>query len=629
MSKAKFNSSVIARIGALACAFCIFAGSINTAVSAESVAIQVKMEAKDALPGRIDPMLFGNFVELLEDVVPGMWAEMLNDRSFEGVIPAANWSYYDGRPDFCDRTWDTNSTWSLETTNVFNGSKCARLSPSSGERAFISQSGLAVKKGTEYEFSGYFRADASVRVTSLLKALLPDGSWMTLASLDLPKFSTDWKKCNVRLKSRGQTDRVVFELSAKGKGSLWADKLSLMPADNVQGWRADVVREIKESRPSVIRWGGSSCDPGQYRWKDGIGDRDQRTPFLNKVWGRIDPNDVGIDEFCQFCEAVSAEPLICLSFADGPQNAADQVEYCNGDSNTKWGARRAANGHPAPYHVKYWQVGNEISGDDANYLARFGDFIRLIKKADPAARVMTSFPSQALLTRFGPDIFCVCPHHYTPDLGACDRDFNEISKMIDSTAGCGAVKIGVTEWNISGGDWGLGRGRQMTLGAALANARYLHVMMRHADKVKLACRSNLANSYCGATIETDASGVLERPSYLVMQLYAQHAKPVPVQATCADKDLDIVACASDDHNSVCLFCVNTKTKPVAISVQDISRGLMPASLAYSVCDVRAAGQKDIVNSWDAPKRISTVALPTNEVSITLPALSSTVIECRL
>ena len=154
----------------------------------------------------------------------------------------------------------------------------------------------------------------------------------------------------------------------EGEGRAWADKLSLMPADNLLGWRPDVVQAIKDVHPAILRWGGSACDPGEYRWKQGIGDRDRRTPFRNKVWGRIDPNDVGIDEFCQFCELTGVEPLICLSFSDGPQSAADLVEYCNGETNTPWGAKRAANGHPAPYRVKYWQVGNEISGDDENYL---------------------------------------------------------------------------------------------------------------------------------------------------------------------------------------------------------------------------------------------------------------------
>ena len=81
------------------------------------------------------------------------------------------------------------------------------------------------------------------------------------------------------------------------------------------------------------------CDPGGYRWKDGIGDRDRRTPFPNKVWGRIDPNDVGIDEFCQLCELTGVEPLICLSFSDGPQSAADLVAYCNGDNEHALGSQ--------------------------------------------------------------------------------------------------------------------------------------------------------------------------------------------------------------------------------------------------------------------------------------------------
>jgi alpha-N-arabinofuranosidase len=81
-----------------------------------------------------------------------------------------------------------------------------------------------------------------------------------------------------------------------------------MPADNLQGWRRDVVEAIKELHPSILRWGGSVRDPGEYRWKNGIGDRDLRAPFRNKVWGRIDPNDVGIDEFCQLCELLEPPP---------------------------------------------------------------------------------------------------------------------------------------------------------------------------------------------------------------------------------------------------------------------------------------------------------------------------------
>src|ERR1043165_5095366 len=116
--------------------------------------------------------------------------------------------------------------------------------------------------------------------------------------------------------------------------------------------------------------------------------------------------------------------------------------------------------------------------------------------------------------------------------------------MITKTPGCQHIKLAVTEWNISGGDWGLGRARQMTLASALLNARYLHVLMRHSDKVEIACRSNLANSYAGAVIETSPSGLLKRPSYYAMQLYARHAKPIPLATHRTSQAIDIFACAS-------------------------------------------------------------------------------------
>jgi alpha-N-arabinofuranosidase len=599
-------------------------------VHAAPIPIATVIHAEPLHAGRINPMLFGNFIELLDDLAPGMWAEMLNDRSFEGIIPAANWSYFDGKPDFCDRPWITNESWSIDTAQPFNGARCAKLSALPSRPARLTQSGLAVKNDMDYECSGYFRSDAPLQPSAVLKTLLPDGSWMTLASAQFPASTHAWQRYSVRLHSRGLADRVIFELRAEGQGNVWVDKLSLMPADNLQGWRRDVVEAIKDVHPGVVRWGGSTCDPGQYRWKNGVGDRDLRTPFTNKVWGRIDPNDVGVDEFCRFCELVRAEPLICLSFSDGAQSAADLVEYCNGGADTPWGARRAAGGHPAPFRVKYWQVGNEIGGDDANYLAQFGDFVRLMKRADPGVQLMTSFPSQQLLTRFGRDIFCVCPHHYTPDLDACDRDFANFSKMIDSTPGCEGVKIAVTEWNISGGDWGLGRGRQMTLGAALANARYLHVLMRHSDKARIACRSNMANSYCGAIIQTDLAGVLKRPSYWAMQLYARHAKPVPLRSSQPRDGPDLFACASADGKSLTVFCVNTKDEPVSWSFQpDGFAGDVRVVSAETVCDTADARQPDVVNHWESPDRVKTVPLPFAQNSVVLPALSATAVECAV
>jgi alpha-L-arabinofuranosidase len=575
-------------------------------------------------------MLFGNFIELLDDVVPSMWAEMLNDRSFEGVTRAANWSYYDGKPDFCDREWDRNPSWSYDTNSPFNGARSARLTATRRQPATLTQSGLAVKRGMTYEFSGWFRATSpKLSATVSLKTLLPAGAWMTLATAKLPRFSTQWGKQAARVVSSGETDRVVFELRLEGQGEAWADKLSLMPGDNLKGWRQDVVQAIKDVHPAILRWGGSTCDPGGYRWKDGIGDRDRRTPFPNKVWGRIDPNDVGIDEFCQLCELTGVEPLICLSFSDGPQSAGDLVAYCNGAASTPWGAKRAANGHAAPYHVKYWQVGNEISGDDANYLDSFGEFVRAMKGADPGVRLMASFPTQKLLDRAGKDLAYVCPHHYTPDLGGCDRDLSHLTQMIASTPGCSQIRIAVTEWNVTGGDWGLGRGKMLTLDSALLNARYLHVLMRHSDKAEIACRSNLANSYAGAIIETSPSGLLKRPSYYAMQLYARHAKPIPLRLEQSNEALDLFACASPDERSLCLFAVNPGTEPVEFSYRfDGFAESAQETNAEALCDTLDARQRDVMNHWEAPDRVKIVPQPPPQSRVLVPALSVTAIELQ-
>jgi alpha-L-arabinofuranosidase len=597
-------------------------------VSGQVADVNTVVHAQLLHSGRIDPKLFGNFVELLDDVVPGMWAELLNDRSFEGVVPPVDWCYYDGTPDICDRAWDQNPGWAYDEDKPFNGARCVRLIAGS-QPATLTQSGLAVKKGLSYSFSGYLRAEPDVQVSVAIKFLLPTGEWMTLASGRLSALSTDWQKYTLELTSIGQTDRARFELRAEGQGRLWADKLSLMPKDNRSGWREDVVEAIKEVRPSIIRWGGSSIDPGQYKWKEGIGDRDRRTPWLNRNWGRIDSNDVGIDEFCQFCELTGAEPLVCVSFADGPQSAADLVQYCNGDSSTTWGAKRVANGHAAPYAVKFWQLGNEISGNDANYLRALSTFISEMKRADPGARIMASFPSQRLLDAVGKDIAYVCPHHYTPDLAECERDFNHIAEMVDHTPGCSHIRLGVTEWNIDAGSWGLGRAKQSTLEAALMNARYLNLLMRHSDKVEVACRSNLANSFCGAVIETAPAGygVLKRASFHVMNLFSHHAKPLPLWIETFNDRLDLFACSAEDKRAGVLFAINQKPEWAQLRVRfEGFGGPAQISAAEAVCDTLNSRQPDVMNHWTAPDRVRIVSLASTPESVKLPPLSAAAIE---
>jgi alpha-L-arabinofuranosidase len=604
-------------------------GLISVSLWAEAAEPVLKISAMPIHAGRINPMLFGNFIELLDDLVPGMWAEMLNDRGFEGVIPPEKWVYYDGTPTFCDRGWDRSGGWAVETSGAFNGPRCARITGDVTRAVGLSQSGLSVNRGYRYRFTCFLRSAGSPRrVQAILKSPLPDGRFVELAAVDLPQPTSSWKKCIVELEPIGTSDRVVFEFRVAGECTLWADKLSLMPADNRQGWRTDVVEAIKAAHPAVIRWGGSAVDPGQYRWKNGIGDRDLRVPFANINWGRIDSNDVGIDEFCRFCTLVDARPLVCVSFSDGAASAADLVEYCNGSAETKWGGHRAANGHSAPYAVKFWQLGNEISGNDEAYIKKCHDFIRVMKRADPTIAILSSFPSQKVLDALGRDLAYLAPHHYTRDLAACEADFENLSRMIARTPGCRHLRFAVTEWNFTAGDWGLGRGNMLTLEGALLNARYLNLLCRHSDRVEIACRSNMTNSFCSGIIGTNPAGVLQRPSYHVMKLYADHVLPIPLSVSRLPAGVDAMACADELRQKICVFAINSRAKPVTFSLDlaEFARGTAPQSVE-TVCDTLDLRQPDVMNHWSRPDRVRTARAKLSATELTLPALSVSAVLC--
>ena len=604
-----------------------FLPAAEGAVPADAVGLKVSSQPLHG--GRIDPLLYGGFVELLDDLVPGMWAEMLGDRGFEGVLPTSTWDYFRGEPNLCDRDWDKSPDWGYDTERPFNDIQSCRLEVPKGRAARLTQSYLAVRKGMAYAFSGYGRSDSSsLRIRVRLTALLPDGSWTTLAALDLPSPAAPWKRFSGTLVSNGTTDRAVIEIEARGSGHLWLDKLSLVPADNVEGWRRDVVEAMKELAPPIVRWGGSTVDPGPYHWSEATGDRDLRPSFVNRVWGRRDTNDVGVEEFVRLCRAVGTEPLVCVSLGDGVASARHMVEYLNGPADSEWGRKRAANGRPEPYGVKYWQVGNEI--DAPGYVNSLVEFARAVRAADPKAIVLSSFPTKEIIDVAGPDIQIVCPHYYQSDLDGVDSDLRRIEGWIGESPGRDRIRVGVTEWNIDAGNWGLGRGKLNSLGCALFEARFLNVLHRHAGFVTLACRSNMTNSFQGGTIQTNAAGLYRTPSFLVMALYRQHSLPIALRlAASVPFPLDATVCASEDKSKITVFVVNTRKDPARLTLDlaDLGPGFRIQGVEV-VKDARDRGQIDIINGFADPRRVVKVWLkPESGSAVVLPALSIAAIDC--
>jgi alpha-N-arabinofuranosidase len=183
---------------------------------------------------------------------------------------------------------------------------------------------------------------------------------------------------------------LLLRIAFAGKGTVWLDQVFLFPADHVDGFDPDVVRLWREARPPLLRFPGGNFSSG-YHWKDGIGPVDRRPTLPSPAWPIAEYNHVGTDEMMKFCMAIGCEPLICVNAGDGtPEEAAEWIEYCNRGTETRYGALRDENGNPAPYYVRYWEIGNELYGrwqighcSAREYAARYVRFVRAMRKVDP------------------------------------------------------------------------------------------------------------------------------------------------------------------------------------------------------------------------------------------------------
>jgi alpha-L-arabinofuranosidase len=176
-----------------------------------------------------------------------------------------------------------------------------------------------------------------------------------------------FKRANIRSRNSASPPRSggetngMFEIRVLS-GDVLLGPPSLMPADNVDGLRADTLALLKQLNGTVYRWPGGNFVSG-YDWRDGIGDRDRRPPRKNPAWTGVEHNDFGTDEFIAFCREINTEPMIAVNTGFGDAySAAQWVEYCNSGAKTIAGGWRAKNGSKQPYGVKYWCVGNEMFG---------------------------------------------------------------------------------------------------------------------------------------------------------------------------------------------------------------------------------------------------------------------------
>jgi alpha-N-arabinofuranosidase len=180
--------------------------------------------------------------------------------------------------------------------------------------------------------------------------------------VSLPVPGAEWRKVDFTFTGGADTDDARFEIVGTGSGSFRVDAVSLMPADNINGWRADTTAIARSLRSGMWRLPGGNF-LSNWDWHEALGERDRRRPMFDHAWSAIQSNDLGMDEWLELTRIIDVEPYVTVNAGLGDANsAAELVEYLNGPADSEWGAKRAANGHPAPYGVRYWNIGNEPYG---------------------------------------------------------------------------------------------------------------------------------------------------------------------------------------------------------------------------------------------------------------------------
>jgi alpha-N-arabinofuranosidase len=258
----------------------------------------------------------------------------------------------------------------------------------------LQQDGLVVHKGRLYAGRVVLAGDPGAKVSV---SLIWGANANDRQSIAIGKLRTRYATFPLKFKAAADSDSAQLEIAGAGAGTFRVGAISLMPADNLQGFRPEVIAALKQLRSGVYRFPGGNF-VSAHEWRNAVGDPDKRPAILDPVWNTLQPNDVGIDEFMALCRLLDVEPYITVNAGFGDAwSAAQYVEYANGAVATPMGRLRAANGHPQPYGIKFWGIGNEMFGiwqfgvmPPEQYQIKHNLFAKAMRKVDPSIKILAS-----------------------------------------------------------------------------------------------------------------------------------------------------------------------------------------------------------------------------------------------
>ena len=593
----------------------------------------------------VSPTLYGLMTEEINySYDGGLYAELIRNRTFRsdwsGIL---NWFLVEKGAASAKMTVDNSDGPSaalhhsakLEVTKAAAGSPAGLLNEGYW--------GMAVRPNTKYTGS-LFAKGSSDGALPVRVALVADQSGRVLATTSVAVTGANWKQYQFELRS-GQVDASAenhLEVTIDRPATLWLQMVSLFPPtyhNRPNGNRADIMEKLAAMRPAFLRFpGGNYLEGGRldsrFDWKKMIGPLVDR-PTHPTTWSYHSSDGMGLLEFLEWCEDLHMQPVLGV-FAGytldgkvvkpGPdlepyvQDALEEIEYVTGGEDTKWGSIRARDGHPAPFPLRYVEVGNEDNFDRAKtYDGRYAQFYKAIKAKHPGIQVIATMPVESIT----PDV--VDDHYYKREQGMFEE-----AKHYDNTDRNGP-KIFVGEWATREGT------PTPNFGAALGDAAFLTGLERNSDVVVMAAYAPLfvnvnpgGMQWSSDLIGYDASSSYGSPSYYTQVMFASCLGDHTVNSSLSGAGDRLFYSATASPDKLCLKLVNATSteQPLTITLPGLGSATRMAQV-----NTLHANTVWATNAINDPKRIvpqrSTLSIKGERIPHVVPAYSIQVVEVSL
>jgi alpha-L-arabinofuranosidase len=502
-----------------------------TQVRAQSGGPAVLTIHADQTASKVSPTLYGLMTEEINHSYDGgLYAEMIRNGTFRADWSGVNdWILVEGGNAEAKISLDksTGPSEALSYSLKVQVSQASAANPAGLLNG--GYWGIPLHGNTVYHGSFYAKVD-SADVGPVTVSLVANQSGKVLASTVVSGIGTDWKQSTFTLKTGAMEPSIEnhLELTVAHPGSLWLQLVSLFPPtyhERAGGFRVDLMEKLAAMHPQFLRFPGGNFLEGDhladwYDWKKTIGPRVDR-PGHPSPWEYWSTDGLGLLEFFEWCEDLHMHPVLAVyagyalmhehinpgkDLEPYVQSALDEIEYATGGADTKWGAERAKDGHPEPFHIDYVEIGNEDWFDTSgSYDKRYEQFYKAIKAKYPDLQLIATAPIKSMT----PDV--LDEHYY---LRA--TDFFHDAGHYDKTDRQGP-KIFVGEWATREGT------PTPNMGAALGDAAWMTGLERNSDIIVMASYAPLLVNISPNAMQwdTDLIGYDAMRSYGSPSYYAQ------------------------------------------------------------------------------------------------------------